>query len=84
MSVMDINYAMETTGNYYIFALSELSCVLVTNENMGLCLYMHSPKLTKFIQLSKKIINLNLPVRILSLSVQLEIIYFKTLVKTVF
>ena len=23
-----------------IFALSELSCVLVTNENMGLCLYM--------------------------------------------
>ena len=24
----------------YIFALSELSCVLVTNENMGLCLYI--------------------------------------------
>ena len=24
-----------------IFALSELSCVLVTNENMGLCLYIH-------------------------------------------
>ena len=26
----------------YIFALSELSCVLVTNENMGLCLYIHT------------------------------------------
>ena len=25
-----------------IFALSELSCVLGTNENMGLCLYMKS------------------------------------------
>ena len=24
----------------HIFALSELSCVLVTNENMGLCLYI--------------------------------------------
>ena len=27
----------------HIFALSELSCVLVTNENMGLCLYMNVP-----------------------------------------
>ena len=24
-----------------IIALSELSCVLVTNENMGLCLYIY-------------------------------------------
>ena len=29
-----------------IFALSELSCVLVTNENMGLCLYIFLPSLS--------------------------------------
>ena len=33
-------WAVSEIWNLKIFALSELSCVLVTNENMGLCLYM--------------------------------------------